>query len=190
MTRQKRRKSKLEWRRVDLHLHTPASTDFQGADVTYLDILRVAAQKEIDVIAFTDHNSVVGYREMMDEMHQLELLEKLERLQQTEKEQLAEYRRLTERVLVLPGFEFTATFGFHILGIFSPDEDVRDLEFILRQLNVPKDKLDEASGEVGATVDVLTAYRVIDEAGNGLWRADAYRVHTRSPFARARSDRS
>lgn len=167
----------MEWRRVDLHLHTPVSIDFQGAGVSYLDILRVAAQKEIDVIAFTDHNSVVGYREMMEEIHQLELLEKLERLQQEEREQLAEYRRLTERVLVLPGFEFTATFGFHILGVFSPEEDVRDLEFILRQLNVPRDKLDEASGEVGATVDVLTAYRVIDEAGGIVIAAHVNSAH-------------
>ena len=31
-------------------------------------------------------------------------------------------------VLVLPGFEFTATFGFHILGIFAPDTPVRQIE--------------------------------------------------------------
>jgi PHP family Zn ribbon phosphoesterase len=165
MTKQKRRKSKQEWRRVDLHLHTPVSTDYQEASVSYLDILRVAEQKGIDIISFTDHNSVIGYREMMEEIHQLELLEQLQRLQKEEEERLADYRRLLDKVLVLPGFEFTATFGFHILGIFSPEMDVRDLEFILRQLNVPRDKLDAASGEVGATVDVLTAYRVIDEAG-------------------------
>jgi hypothetical protein len=28
-----------------------------------------------------------------------------------------EYRRLLGKILVLPGFEFTATFGFHIIRI-------------------------------------------------------------------------
>jgi hypothetical protein len=175
----KRRKEtrKQEWRRVDLHLHTPVSTDFQESNVSYLDILKAAEQKELDIIAFTDHNTVAGYREMVEEIHQLELLENLGRLRNEEKERLREYRRLLEKVLALPGFEFTATLGFHILGIFSPETDVRELEFILRQLNVPPDKLDAGSGEVGATTDVLTAYRVIDEAGGIVIAAHANSNH-------------
>ncbi len=165
MTRRKRKRQKPEWRRVDLHLHTAASIDFLEPNVTPLDILRQAEKKGLDIIAITDHNTVAGYRAMMEEIHQLEVLEQLGRLREDERRRVAEYRRLQEKVLVLPGFEFTATLGFHILGIFSPDIDVRELEFILRQLNIPLEKLDAGSGEVGATTDVLTAYRVIDEAG-------------------------
>jgi hypothetical protein len=165
MTRKKKNQTNPTWRRVDLHLHTPASLDYQEPHVSYLDILRRAESKGVDIIAFTDHNTLVGYRTMMEEIHQLELLEKLGRLHNEEKQRIQEYRRLLEKVLVLPGFEFTATLGFHILGIFAPDTDVRELEFILRHLNIPLDKLDAGSGEVGATTDVLTAYRVIDEAG-------------------------
>jgi hypothetical protein len=170
-------KRKLEWRLIDLHLHTPASTDFLEEGVSYLDILKVADQKGLDIIAFTDHNTVAGYRTMMEKVHQLELLEELGRLRQEEKKQIKEYRRLLKKVLVLPGFEFTATLGFHILGIFSPETDVRELEFILRQLNIPPDKLDAGSGEVGATTDVLTAYRVIDEAGGLVIAAHANSNH-------------
>ncbi len=177
MSKQKRKNSKQEWRRVDLHLHTPASTDFQESNASYLDILKAAEQKDLDIIAFTDHNSVAGYREMTEEIHQLELLEDLGRLRNEEKDKLAEYRRLLDKVLVLPGFEFTATLGFHILGIFSPGTVVRELEFILRQLNIPPDKLDAGSGEVGATSDVLTAYRVIDEAGGIVIAAHANTSH-------------
>jgi hypothetical protein len=177
MRKRRKEKRKQDWRRVDLHLHTPASTDFQEPNVSYLDILKVAEQKELDIIALTDHNTVAGYREMTEEIHQLELLENLGRLRNEEKERLREYRRLLEKVLVLPGFEFTATLGFHILGIFSPQTDVRELEFILRQLNVPPDKLDAGSGEVGATTDVLTAYRVIDEAGGIVIAAHANSNH-------------
>jgi hypothetical protein len=165
MARKKKGKASAQWRRVDLHLHTPASADYLDPGVSYLDILRQAESRGLDIIALTDHNTVAGYGTMMEEIRQLELLEQLGRLRNEEKQGLSEYHRLRKQVLVLPGFEFTATLGFHILGIFASDTGVRELEFILRQLNVPLDKLDAGSGEVGATSDVLTAYRVIDEAG-------------------------
>jgi len=176
MTKRKGR-AKPQWRRVDLHLHTPVSADYLEPRVSYLDIVRQAESKGLDIIAFTDHNTVAGYRAMMEEIRQLELLEQLGRLRNEEKGQLTEYRRLRKKVLVLPGFEFTATLGFHILGIFSSDADVRELEFVLHQLNVPLDKLDAGSGEVGATADVLTAYRVIDEAGGIVIAAHANSTH-------------
>ncbi|MDW7990639.1 MAG: hypothetical protein RMK65_00520 [Anaerolineae bacterium] len=169
----KRTRTQLQWRRMDLHLHTPASTDYQEPGVSFLDILRQAENKGLDIIAFTDHNTVAGYRRMQEEIHHLELLEKLGRLRREEKERLAEYRRLLSKILVLPGFEFTATFGFHILGIFSPETDLRELEFLLRRLNVPLEKLDQGSVEVGATADVLTAYRAIAEAGGIVITAHA-----------------
>jgi hypothetical protein len=173
MTRRKKRRPQNQWRRVDLHLHTPASADFMEQNVTYLDLLRQAKRKEVDIIAITDHNTVAGYRAMMEEIHQLEMLEQLGRLRDEEKQQLGEYRHLRESVLVLPGFEFTATLGFHILGIFAPETDVREIEYILRQLNIPPEKLDAGSSEVGATTDVLTAYRIIDEAGGIVIAAHA-----------------
>jgi len=175
MSRRKHKKS--EWRRVDLHVHTPASADYLEPDVSYLDVLRQAETKGLDIVAFADHNTVAGYRTMMEEIEQLELLEQLGRLRNEEERRLKEYRRVRERVLVLPGFEFTATFGFHILGIFSPEVDVRELEFLLRRLNIPLDKLDAGSGEVGATSDVLTAYEVIDEMGGIVIAAHANSNH-------------
>jgi hypothetical protein len=162
---------------VDLHLHTTASADYMEPGVSCLDILRRAESKGLDIIALTDHNTVAGYRAMIEEVDQLGLLEQLGRLRPEEKQQLKEYRRLRAAMLVLPGFEFTATLGFHILGIFSPQVDVRELEFILRQLHVPLDKLDAGSGEVGATTDVLTAYRIIDQAGGIVIAAHANSNH-------------
>ena len=88
-----------------------------------------------------------------------------------------EYRRLGDKILVLPGFEFTATFGFHILAIFPPETPLRKLELLLLRLNVPVDRLDEGSTEVGATTDVLTAYRLIDEAGGLVIAAHANSTH-------------
>ena len=177
MKKRKTGRSKLQWKRVDLHLHTPASTDYLEPGVSYLDILRAAERKGLDIIAFTDHNTVAGYRAMLDEIEAVVLLERLGRLQSEEERRLKEYRRLRKKVLVLPGFEFTATLGFHILGLFSPETDVRELEFILRRLNISLDKLDLGSTEVGATTDVLTAYRVIDESGGIVIAAHADSTH-------------
>ena len=158
---------------MDLHLHTPASSDFQQPDVKYLELLQRAEARGLDIIAFADHNTVAGYRKMQDEIHQLELLERLNRILPEEQNRLREYRRLFEKILVLPGFEFTATFGFHIIGIFPPETPVREIEHLLIDLNIPTDQLDLGSATVGATSDVLTAYRLIDEAGGIVIAAHA-----------------
>lgn len=53
-----------QWRRIDLHIHTPGSNDYQEEGVNYLDILRQAVMRGLDVIAITDHNSVAGFAAM------------------------------------------------------------------------------------------------------------------------------
>jgi histidinol phosphatase-like PHP family hydrolase len=162
---QDQQRADLVWRKVDLHLHTPASADYQQPEIDYLDILRRAEERELDIIAFTDHNSVAGYARMWRKIEDLELLEHLERINADEARELAEYRRLLNKILVLPGFEFTATFGFHILALFPPETSIRKLEHVLLSLNVPEDRLDVGTSEVGATTDVLRAYEVMSEAG-------------------------
>lgn len=173
----KRRERAQNWHAADLHLHTPASSDYEETDRTYLEILQKAEERGLDIIAFTDHNTVAGYRSMVREVEELEFLERLGRLRPDEKRRLDEYRRLLDKILVLPGFEFTATFGFHILGVFSSQIPLREIEYVLLELNIPSDKVDEGSVEVGATTDVLTAYRVIDDAGGIVIAAHANSSH-------------
>ncbi len=177
MTKQNRTGKKTEsaniWCTVDLHVHTPASSDYQQPEVSYLDIIQRAEQRGLDIVAITDHNTIAGYRVMRDEIEQFELLERLNRLLPEEKNRLYEYRRLLKKILVLPGIEFTATFGFHILGIFSPETPVRDIEHLLLDLRIPGNLLDEGSATVGATVDVLTAYQKIRNAGGIVIAAHA-----------------
>ncbi len=163
----------MHWRTIDLHIHTPASSDYQQPEIGYIDLLKQAEARNLDIIAFTDHNTVAGYRRMKEEIQQLELLENLGRLLPEERTRLNEYRRLLGKMLVLPGFEFTATFGFHILGIFPPEKPVREIEHLLLDLNIPTDQLDAGSATVGATSDVLTVYRAINEAGGIVIAAHA-----------------
>ncbi len=68
------------------------------------------------------------------------------------------------RFLVLPGFEFTATLGFLFSCVFGNDFSTQDRAYSSR-LNVPEEKLDIGSSEVGATTDVLQAYAKIAQEG-------------------------
>jgi hypothetical protein len=125
--------------------------------------LHRAEERGLDIIALTDHNSVRGYADLWREIEDLELLEYLGRLQPNEAERLAEFRRLLTTIVVLPGFEFTAQFGFHILAIFPEGTTVRKMEHLLLLLGVPEDRF--GSGEVGATTDVLRAYEILADHG-------------------------
>jgi hypothetical protein len=173
----KKRKQKMQWYKMDLHLHTPASADWQEPGASYLDLLHRAEMQGLDIVAITDHNTVAGCAALQAEVEQLGLLEGLGRIQPDEQRRLNEYRRIGNKVLVVPGFEFTATLGFHVLAIFAPETSVRSLEHLLLELHVPADKLDEGATEVGASTDVLTAYRLIDEAGGLVVAAHANSSH-------------
>jgi hypothetical protein len=167
----------MQWYKMDLHLHSPASADWQEPKVSYLDLLHRAEMQGLDIVAITDHNTVAGCAALQAEIEKLSLLEALGRIEAHEQRQLEEYRRIGNKILVLPGFEFTATLGFHILAVFPTDTSIRKLEHLLIELNVPSDRLDEGATEVGATSDVLTAYRLIDEAGGLAIAAHANSSH-------------
>lgn len=151
------------WYRADLHIHTPGSIDYQEPTIQPIDLLRTAAEQGLDIIALTDHNAVGGWVRLKHELEDLRFLEERNQLRENEAALLAEYRELLGKVLVLPGFEFTATFGFHILAIFDPTTSVRMMEHLLLSFGVPEDRF--GSGEVGATSDVLRAYDVLASAG-------------------------
>lgn len=158
-------KTNNKWYNMDIHIHTPASEDFQQPDVTYLEILQKAESRGIDILSFTDHNTIAGYRKLSEEISQLELLERLNRIQPDERIKLNEYHRLLKKILFLPGFEFTATFGFHILAVFSPLKSLREIEHLLLSLSIAPENLDEGKPAAGASIDVLAAYQLINQAG-------------------------
>ena len=144
---------------------------------TYLQWLQKAESRGLNIVAITDHNTVEGIAQLRAEIERLTWLEANDRLRPQERRDLDEYRRLGDKMLVLPGFEFTATFGFHILAIFPPDTAIRKLELLLLRLNVPVDKFAEGSTEVGSTTDVLSAYRLINEAGGLVIAAHVNSAH-------------
>jgi len=153
------------WIRADLHVHTPASEDYAEPHVTYLDILREAERHELEIIAFTDHNTVHGYEQMCRELDFLQTLEQANRLTEEEQERLNEYRRLLAKITVLPGFEFTSHYGAHILALFAPDRPLSLIEATLLQLGIPPEQLKSGACAIADTKHVTEAYEIINRAG-------------------------
>jgi ABC-type lipoprotein export system ATPase subunit len=113
-----------EWRRWDLHFHTPASYDYKDKSVTSSDIVDTLVEKGISVVAITDHHVI-----------------DIPRIQ--ELQTLGAAKNLT----VLPGIEFLSdargSDPIHFIAIF-PQEC--NLEFIWGQIQ-HKTEIRKVSGE-------------------------------------------
>jgi hypothetical protein len=165
MHNQNEMRNGMRWIRADLHIHTPASEDYAEPEVTYLEILQEAERRELELIAFTDHNTVQGYEQFQRELEFLRALESAGRLTTDEQERLAEYRRLLSKIMVLPGFEFTSHFGAHILGVFPTNKPLSLIEATLLQLGVPPEVLKQGLCGIANTRHVTEAYEIIARAG-------------------------
>ncbi|MFV9506195.1 MAG: RNA-binding domain-containing protein [Oscillochloridaceae bacterium umkhey_bin13] len=163
----------MRWMRADLHIHTPASEDYAEPEVTYLEILQEAERRELELIAFTDHNTVHGYEQLQRELDFLRALETANRLTPEEQVRLNEYRRLLAKITILPGFEFTSHFGAHILGLFPPDRPISLIEATLLQLGVPHEQLKQGMCGIANTRHVTEAYEIITRAGGLVIAAHA-----------------
>lgn len=87
---------------VDLHIHTPASYDYQNKAITAQDIVKKAQEKGLGIIAITDHNCI----------------EWCDRVREAAKE--------TELV-VLPGIEISTRGGkegLHLVAVFPENTPV------------------------------------------------------------------
>ena len=54
----RKKKSTMQWYKMDLHLHTPASADWHEPGVGYFDLLHQAEMRGLDILAITDHNNI------------------------------------------------------------------------------------------------------------------------------------
>lgn len=115
--------------KMDLHVHTPASKCFMGekTDEQYLDILRNAVKRKIDIIAITDHNTVDGYVHLQKlredkEFEKKTLVPFLENAPEikTKIKEIDEILELYEKVWLIPGVEITLNPGIHILVLTAP----------------------------------------------------------------------
>ncbi|MFA6320281.1 MAG: hypothetical protein WCY36_00295 [Candidatus Omnitrophota bacterium] len=96
-----------EWRKWDLHLHTPSSYDYDDKSVTDEQLIKTLKENEITVVAITDHHFID--------------VEKIKKLQELAKDEIT----------IFPGIELRAELGgsesIHFIGIFPEDSDVNDI---------------------------------------------------------------
>jgi len=96
------------WRKWDLHFHTPSSFDYQNKSVTNQEIIDELSNKNISVIAITDHHTID--------------IARIKELQQLGRE---------KNITVLPGIELRSELGgsdsIHFIGIFPEDCNLEEV---------------------------------------------------------------
>lgn len=123
--------------KVDLHTHTPASSDYRDKSATAADIIAAATSAGITILAITDHNSADWINKVRDASK-------------------------GTGVTVIPGVEITTPEG-HILALFDVDRLASDIQDLLVAVGLarPLHGKEEAISKEHAE-DVIKA---IDAAG-------------------------
>lgn len=133
--------------KMDLHIHTPASSCFKGenSEEEYINILKEAKAKNINIIAITDHNTVAGYEKLLSIRDKLtakiELLNELAEINELTKNEeivlqvikLKEQLSLFREIKILLGVEITINPGIHII-VIAKDEAISELKQILTHI--------------------------------------------------------
>ncbi|WP_164121902.1 TrlF family AAA-like ATPase [Sphingobacterium sp. xlx-130] len=100
-----------EWRKWDLHFHTPTSYDYKNKSITNQEIIDNLISNDIAVVAITDHHVI--------DVERIQVLQKLGR----------------DKVTILPGIEFLCesrgSDPIHFIGIFP---EKCNLQFIWEQI--------------------------------------------------------
>lgn len=156
---------------VDLHVHTPASNcycldDGYDIDEAYIKLLRTYRDKEIKVIGITDHNTVNGYNKLIEmkknSINKINIWSELSDVDEVitkinkEKEKIELFNYFT----ILPGVEFEAYPGIHLLLIFNPDIDIRIVEEFISDNGYPK----EVQGNEMVDVSTVSAIEIVRKA--------------------------
>lgn len=122
--------------KADLHIHTPASNDwneknpeenFKSDKIEPKQIVDAAIEAGVELIAITDHNSVEWCQGVMDAVG-------------------------SKPLIVLPGFELTVNPGVHILAIFEQDKDIDELRDLLMKLGIDRSRFGDADAQTKAAI--------------------------------------
>ncbi|WP_348773909.1 TrlF family AAA-like ATPase [Flavobacterium sp. GSB-24] len=139
-----------EWRKWDLHFHTPSSYDYQDKSITNEKIIEILEKNNISVIAITDHH-------LID-------VEKIIDLQNIGK---------NKNITVLPGIEFRAELGgsesIHYIGIFSEKLNKQELSDIWIKLQstckITQTDIQAIGGDANIQCDFKETSKLIHELG-------------------------
>lgn len=131
----------LHFKKLDLHVHTPASKCFDDKKVMPGDIVKAAQLRGLAAIAITDHNT----GEWID---------------------LVKAAARGSKVQIIPGVEITCTGGpdgIHLTALFDPSCGRQDIESLLGNLGLKPNQYGD-----NATIvknDAISVCRIISERG-------------------------
>jgi len=107
------------FRKVDLHVHSPASNDTSWGDINEYDFLKDFEDKDFEMVAVTDHNSG----------------EWIDKLKSAAKNQR---KRNNWKIRILPGVE-VSTGNIHLIILFPEDTDSKKVGHFLSQIKIEPD---------------------------------------------------
>jgi ABC-type lipoprotein export system ATPase subunit len=134
-----------EWRKWDLHFHTPSSYDYSNKSVKNNNIIEILKQNYISVVAITDHHNIDVVR-----INELKVIAK-------------------EEVTILPGIELRSELGgsesIHFIGIFPEDAPIEAIWTKLQgRFNLTSDDIDK-NGDDNVYTSLKEASILIHELG-------------------------
>ncbi len=128
---------------IDLHVHTPASKDYQGKknEREYFSIVKNAFDNNIHTICVTDHFSLEGYKKIINLKDSIYLL--LKDLKQREQDNISvdyihtveEEYKIINSVHVLMGVEVKVSPGIHYILVFKESIKPKEVEEFLFRLD-------------------------------------------------------
>ena len=128
----------LKFVKCDLHIHTPASHDYNDKTVSAESFVQAAIDNNLKVIAITDHNSGGFINDAQKAAQGTELI-------------------------ILPGVEISCAggkYGIHVIALFDKNKDEKTINALLTKVNI----LPENYGKKDA-FSTKSIHEVIDIVG-------------------------
>lgn len=132
------------WQKIDLHIHTPASYDWdKSCKVTIEDIINKAEAEGLSLIAITDHHTVKSVDEAVK-------------------------KAANKNITVLPGVELRTdkgNKGIHIIAVFDPSVSAKKIyDKLLCPLKLSEDDI-KTKGDTQIYCDFEEACNLIHQLG-------------------------
>lgn len=153
------------WWKFDFHAHTPASFDYKdgsesGNELTPEDWLKSYMQAEIDCVAVTDHSTG----------------EWIDKLKSAYEKMRAGSEPWFRELFLFPGVEITVQGGIHLLAIYDPKCQTKDITALLGACGYPppsfgksdtctSKSFTEVAAEITRTGGIAIPAHVDDEKG-------------------------
>lgn len=127
----------MKQRKVDLHIHTPASGDYRGKkeNKEYYEILKKCNKDNISTIAITDHNTIKGYAKFLELKQSTEIgLNHAVSMEAPQDyiDSLRENLLFFSNINLIPGVELSVYPKLHIILLFDESVPLVEIDQFLK----------------------------------------------------------